>query len=196
MNLRLSILLVVVLLIFGGTFLILQLSDNGQPDLNRTWLYRIDDGDIIALELVHDGEEISYFRSPASLDWYIASDSEVEPDIPVFQQKWGGTPLLMSGPRVTRPLSDSIENPAAFGLEPPKTAVTIFDRYGNTVEFHLGKPTPDNLNQYARLVGEDALFTVPIEWAYVVNRLANDPPFGRLYDIDQHTVLLVQFFRG
>ena len=196
MNLRLSILLVVVLLIFGGTFLILQLTDNGQPDLSRTWLYRIDDGDIIALELVHDGEEIAYFRSPASLDWYIASDSEEEPDIPVFQQRWGGTPLLMSGPRVTRPLSDSIENPAAFGLEPPETAVTIFDRYGNTVEFHLGKPTPDNLNQYARLVGEDALFTVPIEWAYVVNRLANDPPFGRLYDIDQHTVLLVQFFRG
>ena len=140
MNLRLSILLVVVLLIFGGTFLILQLSDNGQPDLNRTWLYRIDDGDIIALELVHDGEEISYFRSPASLDWYIASDSEVEPDIPVFQQKWGGTPLLMSGPRVTRPLSDSIENPAAFGLEPPKTAVTIFDRYGNCLLYTSPSP--------------------------------------------------------
>ena len=60
MNLRLSILLVVVLVIFGGTFLILHLTDKGQPDLSRTWLYRIDDGDIIALELVHDGEAVSY----------------------------------------------------------------------------------------------------------------------------------------
>ena len=72
----------------------------------------------------------------------------------------------------------------------------MFDRYGNTIQFHLGKPTPDNLNQYARLVGEDALFTVPIEWAQVVNRLAYDPPLGRLYEIDQHSVLAVQFFRG
>ena len=196
MNLRLSILLVVVLLIFGGTFLILQVTDNDRPDLRRPWLYRIDEGDIIALELIHEGEKISYFRSPASLDWYISGGSNDKPDIPVFQQKWGGTPLLMSGPRVTRPLSDNIEDPSAFGLDPPETAITVFDRYGNTIEFHMGKPTPDNLNQYARLVGEDALFTVPIEWAQVVNRLANDPPVGRLYEIDNYTVLAVQFFRG
>ena len=195
MNLRLSILLVVVLLIFGGTFLILKVTDNDRPDLSRPWLYRIDEGDIIALELVHAGEEIAYFRSPASLDWYISKDSDKEPDIPVFQQRWGGTPLLMSGPRVTRPLSDSVEDLASFGLEPPETAVTVFDRYGNTIEFHLGKPTPDNLNQYARLVGEDALFTVPIEWAQVVNRLAYDPPVGRLYEIEHQSVLAVQFFR-
>ena len=115
MNLRLSILLVVVLLIFGGTFLILKVTDNNRPDLSRPWLYRIDEGDIIALELVHKGEEISYFRSPASLDWYISKDSDDELDIPVFQQRWGGTPLLMSGPRVTRPLSDSVEDLASFG---------------------------------------------------------------------------------
>ena len=196
MNLRLSILLVVVLLIFGGTFLILKITDTDRPDVSRPWLYRIDEGDIIALELVHEGEEIAYFRSPASLDWYISNDSDNEPDIPVFQQRWGGTPLLVSGPRVTRPLSDNIEDLASFGLKPPETAVTVFDRYGNTIEFHLGKPTPDNLNQYARLVGEDAVFTVPIEWAQVVNRLADDPPLGRLYEIEQHSVLAIQFFRG
>jgi hypothetical protein len=166
------------------------------PTPSRPWLYRIDEGDIVALEFTYQGEEISYFRSPASFDWYITSEIEGSPDIPVFQQKWGGTPLLLSGPRVTRPLSDTIEDPAAFGLDPPETAVKVFDRYGNMIEFHLGVPTPDNVNQYARLVGEDALFTVPIEWAQVVIRLAADPPVGRLYEIDPRTVLLVQFFRG
>jgi hypothetical protein len=196
MNLRLSILLVVILLIFGGTFLVLRVTDNNAPDTSRPWLYRIDEDDIVALEFTHQGEETAYFRSPTSLDWYIASDSEEAPDIPVFQQKWGGTPLLMSGPRVTRPLADTIVDPASFGLDPPETAVKVIDRYGNMVEFHLGMPTPDNVNQYARLVGEDALFTVPIEWAEVVIRLAADPPVGRLYEIDPRTVLLVQFFRG
>jgi hypothetical protein len=193
MNLRLSILLVVILLIFGGTFLVLRFTDSNEPKNESPWLYRIDEGDIIALELVYQGEEIAFFRSPASLDWYIAGEPGVSPDIPVFQQRWGGTPLL---PRVTRPLSDIIEDPAGFGLDPPETAVTVFDRYGNTIEFHLGIPTPDNQNQYARLVGDDSLFTVPIEWAQVVNRLAFDPPVGRLYQIDPRDILLVQFFRG
>ncbi|MBU16827.1 MAG: hypothetical protein CL725_03890 [Chloroflexi bacterium] len=196
MNLRLSILLVVVLLIFGGTFLVLRFTDSNKYEEGRPWLYRIDESDIVALELNYQGEEISFFRSPASLDWYIAGEPGVNPDIPVFQQRWGGTPLLLSGPRVTRPLSVTIENAASFGLEPPETSVTVFDRYGNTIEFHLGIPTPDNENQYARLVGDDNVFTVPIEWAQVVNRLAFDPPVGRLYQIDVRDVLLVLFFRG
>jgi len=183
-------------LIFGGTFLVLRFTDSNEPKNESPWLYRIDEGDIIGLELVYQGEEIAFFRSPASLNWYIAGEPGVSPDIPVFQQRWGGTPLLLSGPRVTRPLSDTIDDPAGFGLDPPETAVTVFDRYGNTIEFHLGIPTPDNKNQYARLVGHDSLFTVPIEWAQVVNRLAFDPPVGRLYQIDPRDVLLVQFIRG
>ena len=200
MNLRLSILLVVVLLIFGGTYLVIRFTDSNEPDTSRTWLYRIDEGSIVEMEVAYQGKAVRYFRNLASLDWYIAGDSEAGPergvDIPVYQQRWGGTPLLLSGPRVTRPLSDTIDNPAEFGLEPPETAVKVVDRLGNKVEFHMGIPTPDNKNQYARLVGDDSLFTVPIEWAQVVNRLAIDPPLGRLYDIDPLNILMVQFFRG
>ena len=196
MNLRLSILLVVILVIFGGTFLVLRFTDSTKPQQTSPWLYRIDEGDIIGLELVHKGNPITYYRSPASLDWYIAAGLEDKADIPVFQQRWGGTPLLLSGPRVTRPLSETIDDPAGFGLEPPETAITVHDRYGNKVSFHLGIATPDNQNQYARLVGDDTLFTVPIEWAVVVNRLAIDPPYGRLYSIDPREALIVQFFHG
>ena len=192
MNMRLSILLVVALMIFGGTFLVLRFTDSNPSPRDDVWLYRINEGSIVALEIKYQGEAVNYYRNPASLDWYIKGD----PDIPVFQQRWGGTPLLLSGPRVTRPLSETIENPAEFGLDPPETAVKVTDRLGNEVEFHLGIPTPDNLNQYARLVGADSLFTVPIQWAQVVNRLAIDPPVGRLYQIDTATILLVQFFRG
>ncbi|MBM12708.1 MAG: hypothetical protein CL759_11590 [Chloroflexi bacterium] len=192
MNLRLSILLVVVLIVFGGTFLVLRFSDSNESENGNPWLFRINEGNIVNIVVDYQGEPTTFYRTPASLDWYIQGD----PDIPVFQQRWGGTPLLLSGPRVTRPLSDTIEDPAAFGLEPPETAVTVTDRNDNSVEFHLGIPTPDNENQYARLVGDDTLFTVPIEWASVVNRLAIDPPVGRLYQIDPREALVVQFFRG
>lgn len=196
MNLRLSILLVVVLIIFGGTFLVLRFTDSNERDNSRPWLYRIDEGTIVKLEVLYQGEAVNYYRKVASRDWYIEGGSEENVDVPVFHEQWGGTPLLLSGPKVTRPLSDTIDNPSEFGLEPPETSVKVFDRSGNGVEFHLGIPTPDNRNQYARLVGDDALFTVPIEWAQVVNQLAIDPPVGRLYDIDPRSVMLVQFFRG
>lgn len=196
MNLRLSFLLVVVLVIFGGTFLVLRFTDSNEPKESSTWLYRINEGSLVNFEVVYQGDSVNYYRNPASLDWYIKGSPEGSADIPVYQQRWGGTPLLLSGPRVTRPLSDSIDDPAEFGLGPPETQVKIFDRSGNEIEFHLGIPTPDNQNQYARLVGADALFTVPIEWAQVVNRLAFDPPVGRLYNIDPREALVVQFFRG
>jgi hypothetical protein len=188
--------LVVVLVIFGGTFLVLRFTDSNEIKETSPWLYRINEGSIVKFEINHQGETVNYYRNPASAYWYIEATPAGSPDIPVYQQRWGGTPLLLSGPRVTRPLSDTIDDPASFGLEPPETSVKIFDRSGNEIEFHLGKPTPDNQNQYARLVGDDSLFTVPIEWANVVNRLAFRPPVGRLYDIDPLSALVVQFFRG
>ncbi len=188
MNLRLSILLVVVLLIFGGTFLVIRLTDSGSPTERKPWLFRIDESTISHVQIAHAGELVDYDKNPGSLDWQIEGD----PEFPVFMPKWGGTPLLLSGPRVNRVLAEEIEDPASFGLEPPETMVRVSDQVGNTFEFHLGIPTPDGANQYARLVGDTALFTVPAQWAQVVNRLATEPPWGRLYSLDLSRVRVVE----
>ena len=188
MNLRLSILLVVVLLIFGGTFLVIRLTDSGSPTERKPWLFHIDETTISHVQIAHAGQLVDYDKKPGSIDWSIQGN----PDFPVFYPKWSGTPLLLSGPRVNRVLAEEIEDPAAFGLEPPETMVRVSDQVGNTFEFHLGIPTPDGLNQYARLVGDPALFTVPEQWARVVNRLATDPPWGRLYDLDLSLVRVVE----
>ena len=188
MNLRLSILLVVVLLIFGGTFLVVRLTDSPSPRERNPWLFRIDETTISHVQIAHAGQLVDYNKKPGSFDWSIQGD----PDFPVFVPKWSGTALLLSGPRVNRVLAEEIEDPASFGLEPPETMVRVSDHDGNTFEFHLGIPTPDGLNQYARLAGDPALFTVPEQWARVVNRLATDPPWGRLYDLDLSLVRVVE----
>lgn len=188
MNLRLSVLLVVVLLIFGGTFLVIRLTDSPSLTQREPWLFHIDESTITHVQIAHAGAVIDYDKKPGTIDWQIQGD----PDFPVFIPKWGGTPLLLSGPRVNRVLSEEIGDPASFGLEPPATVVRVSDRVGNTFEFHLGIPTPDGSNQYARLVGDSALFTVPAAWAQVVNRLATEPPFGRLYDLDITLVRVVE----
>lgn len=191
MNVRLTILLAVVAVMIGSTWAIIEFTDvvfreERKPD--EPWLYHIDETDITFIEVAHGGQSARYSRDSGSHQWRILGD----PSYPVFQQKWGGTPLLLSGPRVNRGLKETIENPAVYGLDPPESVVRVQDWAGNTVEFHLGIPTPDGGNQYARLVGDDALYTLPAIWVEVVNRLADDPPYGRLFDLDIALITVVE----
>ena len=188
MNLRLSILLVAVLLIFGGTVLVLQLRDSKSPPDNRPWLYQINDSSIVHIGVSHQGETVNFDRKPGTRNWYIRGD----PEIPVFLEKWAGMPLLFSGPKVSRSLNDTIDNPSSFGLEPPVTRATVTDLGGNTYEFHLGDLTPDTEFQYARLVGDSTLFTVPAAWSRVVNRLATAPPYLRLYQLEDDAIQFIE----
>ena len=191
MNLRISVLLVVVLLLFGGAFLVLRLTDTGEPREIEPFLFSMEDQTITHIEIIHAGETVNYDRAPGSINWVIQGD----PDFPVFMRKWGGTPLLVSGPKVNRVLADDIEElgPASsFGLDPPESIVRVTDDAGQRLEFHMGIPTPDGQNQYARLVGSESLFTVPEIWARVVNRLAIEPPWGRLYDLEIEVIRVVE----
>ena len=172
MNVRLSVLLVAVLLIFGGTFLAVRLTRTPDRPTERQWLYKVDDEDIVHITVSHGGQTVSYDKKPGSEQWFIQDN----PPVLVVQTKWSGTPLLLSGPQVSRTLAPEIDNPAAYGLEPPQTRVVVTVRGGLTYEFHMGTPTPDGQNQYARLVGDPALFTVPEIWARVINDLATKPP--------------------
>ncbi len=191
MNVRLTVLLVVVAAMIGSTWAIIEFTDlvfREEPEPDKPWLYRIDESDITFIEVLHSGRRARYSRDPGSHQWMIVGD----PSYPVFQQRWGGTPLLLSGPRVNRGLFEIIRNPAEYGLDPPESIVRVADLAGNTIEFHMGIPTPDGENQYARLVGDAALYTVPSTWANVVNRLAIDPPYGKLFDLDVSNITVVE----
>ena len=188
MNLRLSILLVAVLLIFGGTVLIIRLTGTEDTPPKNPWLYGIDQTSISHITVSYQNDTVDYQRKAGSTDWFILGD----PAIPVFRQKWSGTPLLLSGGRVTRVLADTIGDPTSFGLEPPVTRVWVTDRSGNTIEFHLGDPTPDTRHHYARLVGEPALFTVPLSYADEIKRLATTPPYLQLYQLEGQSLEAIE----
>lgn len=181
MNIRLTFLLLAILLLFGGTILVVNMNRQAPPEPEQPWLFKVDDNSITHIEVAYQGATAVYDKKPGGTKWFIVADGK---EIPVFQEKWSGTPLLLSGPRVNRKLSDEIGNPAAYGLEPPETVVRVTERTGRTYEFHMGIVTPDGENQYARLVGSEELFTVPQIWAMVINRLVFQPPYPRLYDMD------------
>ena len=191
MNVRLTILLAVLAAMIASTWAIIEFTDlvsRGEPDQQEPWLFKIDETDIAHIEVVYQDEAIEFAREPGSHQWNIVGD----PSYPVFQERWAGTTLLLSGPRVNRGLRQTIDDPSQYGLDPPESIVRIADIAGNSFEFHIGNPTPDGRNQYVRLVGDQALYTVPSIWADVVNRLAYDPPYGRLYKVEIAEITVVE----
>ena len=188
MNLRLSILLVAILIIFGGTFLIVRMSGTEGRTPDEPWMYRMDENSLVKITVSNGDNSVEFARKTGGSTWYIQED----PEVPVFLGKWSGTPLLLSGPRVNRVLRETIDNPASYGLEPPETTVTVEQRGGHVFQFHLGSETPDEDNQYAQLVGDPKLFTVPAIWGQVINRLALDPPYPRLFDWEENNLIFVE----
>ncbi len=181
MNIRLTILLIIVLLLFGGTFAGVILTRDPEPRQEQAWLWRVDDNSLVNILVTYEGETIEYRKKEGGVRWFIVEEDR---ERQVYQDKWSGTPLLLSGPRVNRTLADEMDNPAQYGLDPPITVVRLTERTGRQYEAHLGIETPDGQNQYARLVGSPKLFSVPQIWARVVNRLVFQPPYPRLYDTD------------
>ena len=187
MNVRLSFLLITVLIIFGGTFLVFQFTRAEESPPDPPWLYKVDDSSIVHIEATYNGETVNYNKRPGGTTWYIQEDGQ---EIPVLNEKWSGTPLLLSGPRVNRVLSQTVDNPAVYGLDPPKSIIKVTERSGLSYEFRMGDPTPDGENQYAHLVGDPQLFTVPQIWAEVINRLVTEPPYPRLYYLDKDSIIV------
>ena len=193
MNIRLTILLVFVLVIFGALALYFRPWDRPETSDEPPWAWRIDDDAIVQVEVIHRGrpggslecsddlitltgeeQTVLYEKDLGRGKWFIVEGDERSE---VYLQRWAGTPLILSGPKVNRVLSQTIENPAQYGLEPPDSVIKITEETGLTYEFWLGNLTPDEDYSYMRLVGDPQLFTVPEVWARVVNCLVISPPF-------------------
>ena len=207
MNIRLTILLVFVLVIFGALALYFRPWDRPEPSDEPPWAWRIDDDAIVHVEVSHQGQagdliecsddnivitgelqSVVYDKDLGRGRWFIVDGTEREQ---VYQDKWAGTPLLLSGPKVNRVLGETIENPAQYGLAPPESVITITEETGLSYEFWLGNKTPDGEYSYMSVGGSTQLFTVPEVWARVVNCLAINPPFvppplelGYFYNVD------------
>ena len=194
MNIRLTILLVFVLAIFGALALWFRPWAQDAPREEEPWAWRIDDDAIVHIEATHQGRTVVYEKDLGRGKWFIVDDGGVSGGgerQPVYHDKWAGTTLLLSGPKVNRVLSEAIENPAQYGLDPPESVIRITEETGRTYEFQLGNATPDAGYHYMRVEGSGQLFTIPEVWARVVNKLALEPPYvpppielGYFYDAD------------
>ena len=64
MNIRLTILLIVVLLLFGGTVAGVVLTRNPEPKQDQDWLWRIDDNSLTNIVVTYQGDTVEYRKKP------------------------------------------------------------------------------------------------------------------------------------
>ncbi len=196
MNYKLTALLIAVLVMVGGAVLLTRALNTRTLEEQPTRLYRIGEESFDGIRITHEGTSVAYQlltdpeeiaaalgEDAASLeqeyeDLWVIKDGH---DTPVYGPLWSATPLLLSGPQTERELkeldADTADLPR-YGLEPPRTSVSLDFRGRELVNFHMGDPTPDEENWYARRVGDNRLFTLSAGWAESVSKLATEPPYA------------------
>ena len=169
MNYRVSFILVVLVAIVGGYVVLFQLTDHPPVEPQNPWVYDITFGDITGIQVTHRGDTQTFIKSESG--WVFADSGE-----PVDNDRWGGVPLLLTGPRSSRVLEEVVQDPASFGLDPPLTHIVITLRSESKIDLYIGDKTPDAGSSYAMVGRSQTLFTVPGDWTDILTRLVTEPP--------------------
>ncbi len=164
----LGLALVIVLV---GAFAYLRLSSGSPEGVAPPFFYEIEASDIVSVKVERAGLTESFVWDEQAEYWRFDDETEEQVD----EERWGGMPVLLAGPRVERTLPGGL-NLEELGLEPPITIVSIGLEPSGEFEVLIGRPTPNGGAHYVKQAGNDAVFLVDATWGDVISRLATDPP--------------------
>ena len=169
MSFRVSFILLVLVAVVGGYVFLFQLQDRGEVTLQNPWFYDVGFGDITGISVTYLGDTQDFNKTPEG--WVFQETRE-----PVNNERWGGIVLLLTGPRSSRVLVERVDNPEEYGLAPALTRISVTVLGGKEILMSIGDKTPNGDSSYAMFDGSTTLFTVPSDWADILNRLVTEPP--------------------
>lgn len=156
-----------------GTYVLVQALNEDPPLVpTETFIYSIDQRDITSVEITHDGNTRRFMWDEGSGEW-VFDDAQRSP---VAQDRWGGIPLLLSGPRVQRVLSVDEADLWRYGLDNPRTVIRLGLSNGQLLTVLIGIPSPDGENDYVMQEGSSHIVLIDQSWHGVLARLATIPP--------------------
>ena len=164
--------LVLVLVVIGTYVLVRGLGGEPPPVETETFIYDIDERAITLVEITNLGDSQRFVRDDARGQWVFDDEQRA----PVLQDRWGGIPLLLAGPRVQRVLAVDDADLGRYGLDEPTTTIHVGLDSGEIVTVLLGIPTPDGVNHYAKRKGATQIALVDRSWGNLLVRLVTDPP--------------------
>ena len=169
MNFRVSFILLVLVAVVGGYVLIFELQRRPGTEPDPPFFYDVEMDDITNVTVTYKGQREAFVK--IENQWFFEDTGG-----PVDMQRWGGIPLLLTGPQAASVLKEQVNNPAEYGLDPPETSITVTLEGGRQASVLLGNMTPDGISHYSQVVGYSPLYLVTSTWGGVINRLVTEPP--------------------
>ncbi|MQF69770.1 DUF4340 domain-containing protein [SAR202 cluster bacterium AD-804-J14_MRT_500m] len=190
MNVRLTIVLVLVLILIGGLVAVTQVLRSGSDNVpeRKARLYRISSAELVGIELTQLGpdkiekgtdriEFVAVYSADGNREWFIRKENGG--DVAVDVKRWGGIPALVGGPSVIRDLSDDegALDLSVYGLDQPKRHIYLTLKQGIRIDVEVGDDDPTSRGYYVKVAGTRPLFIVTKEWVDVIMGLLSDPPY-------------------
>jgi len=175
MNLRITLILIILLSWFSILGVLIYKSDIGKEEEKKqiSYFYRISSGDITNISITNNSETFSWHLEGNT--WYFDNLN----GIPADNYRWGGIIDLLQGPQLYRTISENIDDKSKYGLDNPLTEISIFLDSGDKRTLFIGNETPDLTNNYAYLEGDNKLVMVDASWKGVLARLVEEPPYPK-----------------
>ena len=182
MSARFTIVLVVLLVLIGGLVAVTQLlrTESDVEDRRPERLYRVASGELAEVLISQREESIQFVEVENT--WYIR-DEESGEDIEADIGRWGGITSLLGGPAAenlmkTEEDRQELGDRASYGLEPPRTVITLTTKSDQMVVINLGDLTPTEDGYYVSIEDpRDNLYIVHNSWVDVLERLLHEPPY-------------------
>ncbi len=188
MSLRTTIALVIVAAIVGVVAYINPFTSEETRKPKPPWFYQVSEDDIEGITVTTRTDKVSFVKT-GKRTWMFKDPAGIPPSY----YRWGGIPLLLSGPQTRRDFSEDveheyfqittqvIEDPAEFGLDDPRATVHIKLTADRELLFTLGDSTTDGSHIYGQVEGFPQLFIIADIWGKVVGRLADEKPYPKWY---------------
>lgn len=173
MNPRTTFVLISLLLLLAGGFWLYEVNKIPERgDLPAPWFYNFSVDEINEIKVTADGKTVSFIKE--SQMWSFNDDEKT----PVDQYRWGGIPLLVSGPQSMRYIpNEELENDlSSYGLSDPLITIEITLENGSQFQSFLGEKDPAMNNYYGRFPESEGIFLIDSLWGDVISNLAIDPP--------------------
>ncbi len=177
MNYKITIALV-VLLIVVSLIGVLVTTSGGRSTPERTrqpriFAFQVEEDDIVLVRLTREGETLTFVESEDGTTWYF---DEIDGEV-VDRDRWGGIPLLLSGPLYQRVVAEQATDLSLYGLEEPSLIVHLgLQRVEEEVEVRIGDKTPQAGGHYVQFIDDPRIYIVDVTWGDVITRLAEEPP--------------------
>lgn len=149
-----------------------------KPDEPRHFVWDVKSEELakMAISLPKHGKNEAWVKHEDRY-WYFD-----EPEGPkVDMKRWGGgIPLLLSGPKAERMITDNASQKQLeiFGLIAPRMMIDLTLENSKIIQINVGDSTPDAQSFYIRLSHAKEIFTIHETWYHVLERLVLEPPYS------------------